>query len=100
MSQFAIFVTIKLKPGTVDAFRPLIEENAEAAVRDEADCHQFQVLTAEDDPETYFFYEVYTDAESLEKHRETPHYRKYMAAAENMIAERSIQRCDLLAAHT
>lgn len=100
MSQFAIFVTIKLKPGTADAFRPLIEKNAEAAVRDEADCHQFQVLTAEDDPETYFFFEVYTDAESLENHRETPHYRKYMAAAGDMIADRSIQRCDLLATHT
>ena len=100
MSQFAIFVTIKLKPGTADAFRPLIEKNAEAAVRDEADCHQFQVLTAEDDPETYFFFEVYTDAESLEKHRETPHYQKYMAAAGDMIADRSSQRCDLLAVHT
>ncbi len=100
MSQFAIFVTIKLKPGTADDFRPLIEENAEAAVRDEVDCLQFQVMTAEDDPETYFFYEVYTDAGSLENHRQTPHYQKYMAAAEDMIAERSIQRCDLLAAHT
>ncbi len=100
MSQFAIFVTIKLKPGTADAFRPLIEENAEAAVRGEPDCLQFQVMTAEDDPETYFFYEVYTGAESLEKHRETPHYRQYMAAAEDMIAERSIQRCDLFAAYT
>ena len=99
MSQFAIFVTIKLKHGTADAFRPLIEENAEAAVRDESDCLQFQVMTAEDDPETYFFYEVYTGAEGLEKHRETPHYQKYMAAAEDMIAERSIQRCDLLAAY-
>ncbi len=100
MSQFAIFVTIKLKPGTADDFRPLILENAEAAVRDEPDCHQFQVLTAEDDPETYFFYEVYTGAEGLENHRKTPHYQKYMAAAEDMIADRAIQRCDLLVAHT
>ena len=97
MSQFAIFVTIKLKPGTADAFRPLIEENAAAAVRDEPDCLRFDVLTAEDDPDTFFFYEVYTDAESLEKHRESPHYRKYMAAAEDMIEDRAIQRCDLLA---
>ncbi|MCH7936694.1 MAG: antibiotic biosynthesis monooxygenase [Proteobacteria bacterium] len=99
MSQFAIFVTIKLKPGTADAFQALILDNAEAAVRDEPDCLQFQVMTAEDDPETYFFYEVYTGAEGLENHRETPHYKKYMAAAEDMIAERSIQRCDLLAVY-
>jgi quinol monooxygenase YgiN len=97
VSQFAIFVTIKLKPGTADAFRPLIEENAAAAVRDEPDCHQFQVLTAEDDPDTFFFYEVYTNAEGLEKHRETPHYQKYVAATEDMIQDRAIQRCGLLA---
>ncbi len=95
MSQFAIFVTIKLKPGTADGFRPLILENAEAAVRDEPECQQFQVLTAEDDPETFYFYEVYDAASSLDHHRETPHYRKYMAAAEDMIAERAIQRCTL-----
>ena len=100
MSPFAIFVTIKLKPGRAEDFRPLIEENAEAAAQDEPDCLRFDVLTDENDPDTFFFYEVYTDAEALEKHRETPHYRKYMAAAEDMIADRSIQRCNLLAANT
>lgn len=100
MSQFAIFVTVKVKPGTADAFRPLILENAEAAFRDEPECHQFQVLTAEDDPETFFFYEVYESASSLDHHRDTPHYKKYFAAAEDMIAERSIQRCNLAQAHT
>ena len=44
MSQFAIFVTIKLKPGNTDAFRALILENAEAAIRDE------EVLRAESMP--------------------------------------------------
>jgi len=99
MSQFAIFVTIKLKPGNADAFRNLILENAEAAVRDEPECQQFQVLTDEDDPDTYFFYEVYDAASSLDHHRETPHYQKYMNAASDMIEDRAIQRCTLIAAH-
>lgn len=99
MSHFAIFVTIKLKPGMGTAFRPLILENAEAAVRDEEDCLQFQVLTAENEPDTYFFYEVYRDAGGLEKHRETPHYKKYWAAAAGMIADRSIQRCTVVVEH-
>jgi quinol monooxygenase YgiN len=96
VDNFAIFVTIKLKPGTGKAFRPLILENAESALRDEEDCLQFQVLTDEKDPDTYFFYEVYTDASALDRHRETPHYKKYMAAAGGMIADRSIQRCALI----
>jgi (4S)-4-hydroxy-5-phosphonooxypentane-2,3-dione isomerase len=96
VNRFAIFVTIKLKPGSGTTFRPLILENAEAARRDEEDCLQFQVLTDEGDPDTYFFYEVYTDAAALDAHRETPHYKKYMAAAGPMIAERAIQRCTLI----
>jgi len=96
MSQFAIFVTLKLKPGTGARFRPHILENATAAVRDEPDCHQFQVLTAEDDPDTYHFYEVYSDAAGLDRHREQPHYKKFIAATQEMIEERIIQRCSLI----
>ena len=96
MSQFAIIVTIKLKPGTSEQFRPFILENATAAVRDEPDCKQFQVLTAEDDPNTYFFYEVYRAPESLDFHREQPHYKKFIEATKDMIAERRIQRCSLI----
>ena len=97
VSKFAIFVTIKLKPGTAGDFRPLIEENAKSAVRDEPECHQIPVLTAADDPETFFFNEVYKEASSLDRHRETPHYKKYDDATQDMIAERSIQRCTLIA---
>ncbi len=97
MSQFAIFVTIKLKPGTADAFRPLIEENAEAAAQGEPDCLRLDVLRGEVVPVTFFFFEVYTNAEGLEKHRESPHYQKYNAATEDMIEDRAIQRCELLA---
>lgn len=100
MSQFAIFVTIKLKPGNAEAFRALILENAEAAIRDEDACRQFQILTDESDPDTFFFYEVYTDAAGLDYHRETPHYRKYMAATEDMIADRAIQRCGLISVNS
>ena len=100
MSQFAIFVTIKLKPGTAGDFRQLILENAEAAVRDEPECHQFQVLTDESDPETFYFYEVYSEAASLDRHRETPHFKKYDSATEDMIAERAIQRCNLISVNT
>lgn len=96
MDRFAIFVTIKLKPGSGAAFRPIILENAEASVREEETCLQFQVLTAEDDPDTYFFYEVYTNAQALESHRETAHYKKFRAGTEEMVVDRSIQRCAVI----
>ena len=96
MSRFAIFVTFKLKPGTGEAFRPHILENATAAVRDEPGCFQFQVLTAEEDPDTYHFYEVYSDPAALDSHRQQPHYLKFIEATKDMITERIIQRCSLI----
>jgi quinol monooxygenase YgiN len=92
MSQFAILVTITLKPGSAEEFKPHILANAKAAMRDEADCHQFNVLQSEDDPDTFFFYEVYTDSAALDVHRETPHYKKFFADAGHLVAERVIQR--------
>ena len=96
MSAFAIIVTVKLKPGTADAFRPLILNNAEAAVRDEPACQQFQVLCAEDAPETFIFYEVYDDAAALDSHRAQPHFKAYVEATKEMIAERTVRHCTVI----
>ena len=92
MSRFAIFVTIKLHAGKAKEFKPHILANAQAAVRDEPDCHLFHVLQSEDDPDTFFFYEVYTNAGSLDVHREQPHFKKFFEDADHMVAERTIQR--------
>lgn len=96
MNRFAIFVTLKLKPGSADAFRPFILENAKAAVRDEPECHEFHVMQAEGDADTFHFFEVYTNAASLDAHREMPHYKKYVDATKDMIVERTIQRVGVL----
>ncbi|MDD9877605.1 MAG: putative quinol monooxygenase [Magnetovibrio sp.] len=96
MTRFAIVVTLKLKPGSAEAFKPIILENATAAVRDEAECHQFHVLQSNDDPDTIMFYEVYTSAASLDAHREEPHYKKYVELAGDMIAERDIRMVTVL----
>ena len=96
MSRFAIIVTIKLQPGKVEEFKPHILANAQAAVRDEPDCHLFHVSQSEDDPDTFIFYEMYTDAASLDVHREQPHFKKFYEDANHMVADRSIQRVNVI----
>ncbi len=96
MNHFAIIVTIKLKPGTAAEFRRHILPNAAAAKRDEPDCHRFDVLAAEDDENTMFFYEEYTDASALEAHRNTPHYKAFREATDDIVLERTIQRCSVI----
>ena len=96
MAQFSIVVTIRVKPGEAGKFRGIILENAAASLRDEADCHRFDVLNYEDDPETFVFYEVYTNAAALDSHRETPHFKKFAELTGDMIAERDVKRCHLI----
>ena len=96
MTRFAIFVTLQLKPGSAEAFKPHILENAAAAPRDEPECHHFSVHQAEDDPDKFHFYEVYSNAASLDYHREQPHYKKFIAATKDMILSRDIQRLTVI----
>ncbi len=54
-------------------------------------------MTAQGDADTCHFFEAYSDAAALESHRETPHYKTFRAATDDMVVERTIQRLDLLA---
>lgn len=96
MSKFAIFVTIKVKPGKVDDFLALAHTNATAAVSVEPNCHQFRVLRNQADPDTVHFFEVYTEAASLDLHREFPHYKTYDAGTKDLILDKSIVKVDVL----
>jgi len=91
MERFAIVVTIKLKPGSAETFKPLILENAAAAVRDEPDCHLFHVLQSNEDVDTFLFYEIYTEEASLDNHRQQPHYKKFAEATKDLIESREIR---------
>ena len=96
MSKFAIFVTVKIKDGKIDDFLGHAYANATAAVRDEPNCHMFRVMRNQDDPNTFHFFEVYTEAGSLDYHRGTPHYQAYDAAVKDMIEDKQITKVDLL----
>lgn len=91
MSQYAIFVTIQLKPGLADQFRPHILKNAKAAVEKEAGCRFFSVNVAEDDPDRFHFYEVYADKASLDLHRKQPHFLEFAETTKDMVLNKMVQ---------
>jgi quinol monooxygenase YgiN len=96
MNPIAIQVTLRVHAGKGEAFVPPILANAEGARRDEPDCHDFQVFRAEDDPDVFVLFEVYTDAAALDVHRETPHYRAFQEAAGDLIAGKEVRRLEAL----
>ncbi len=82
----ALVVTIKIKPDQVEAFRAATMENARAS-RQEPGIERFDLLQDPENPVAFLLYEVYRDEAAPARHKETAHYKKWLAAAEPMMAE-------------
>jgi len=85
--SFVLQVAIRIKPDSVDAFMKKLDENARNA-RKEPGCKQFEVLVDPNDRAKIMLYEVYNDEAAFETHQQTPHFKKYVAEAVPLLAER------------
>ncbi|HEY2559805.1 MAG TPA: putative quinol monooxygenase [Caldimonas sp.] len=85
---FVLQVSISIKPENVDAFMKKLDENARNA-RMEPGCKQFEVLVDPNDRTKIMLYEVYKDEAAFEAHQQTPHFKKYIAEAVPLLADRA-----------
>jgi len=91
--MIAMWVKARIKPDQRKRFLEAIEIDAVASERDEPGCYRFNVLQDEQDPDVYYFYEVYKDQASLEAHRTMPHYATWRAAADTLDGPTQPTRC-------
>jgi len=91
--MIAIWVKARIKPAERHRFLEAIEADALGSERDEPGCHRFNVLQDEQDPNVYYFYEVYKDQAALEAHRTMPHYATWRAAADTLDGATQATRC-------
>ena len=79
------------------AFLAAMLPNAEASVREEEGCIVFDVLEAQEEPDTFYLYEIYSTPEALATHKETEHYKQTRAVVNDLISEQSVIRADVTA---
>ncbi len=79
-----LIVECNVKPEKRDEFLEVIEHDAVHSEHDEPGCLRFDVLNDLEDPNKFFFYEVYKDEDALLAHRETPHFKEFFAALPNL----------------
>ncbi|HEX3860240.1 MAG TPA: putative quinol monooxygenase [Stellaceae bacterium] len=92
--MLALWVKVRVKPEGRERFLKAIEADAIGSERDEAGCVRFNVLHDQQDPNVYYFYEVYRDEAALEAHRAAPHYAVWRAAADTLDGPTQAIRCD------
>jgi (4S)-4-hydroxy-5-phosphonooxypentane-2,3-dione isomerase len=91
--MLAMWVKVRIKPDQRKKFLDAIEVDALGSERDEPGCLRFNVLQDENDPNVYYFFEVYKDQAALEAHRAMPHYATWRAAADTLDGPTEPTRC-------
>ncbi len=77
--MFAIFISIRVKPGHMDRFLEASLDDARGSIENEPGCYRFDVLRDDSNPNLVHLYEVYQDRQAIDKHRPMPHYLKWRA---------------------
>lgn len=95
--MYCIIVKTQLKPGSREPFMKAMLANAEASVRQEPKCLVFDVLEAHEEPDTFYLYEIYTDQDALQDHKETAHYRSTRVVVNELITAQSVVRAEVAA---
>ncbi|GAB7081770.1 putative quinol monooxygenase [Megalodesulfovibrio paquesii] len=84
--MFALMVTLQIKPGKREEFLEVMMDDATNSVALESGCLQFNVIQDQEDEHTLHLYEVYASKEAFETHRAMPHFARFAAAAEVLLA--------------
>lgn len=89
--MFAVTVTLHIHPEQVDAFMPLMVQNARTSLSAEAGCGQFDICR---DGNVVFLYELYDDRAAFDAHLATAHFKAFDSATADMIATKDIKLFD------
>ena len=82
--KFSVF--LKIKPGLEDAFLAASRAN-QAGARQEPGNIRFDIFRSKENPSQFLFTEEYDSEESVNKHRETAHFLKWLETATPMMVE-------------
>jgi autoinducer 2-degrading protein len=96
MSGFVIVVDFRIKPGAMQSFRRLIDDNAKASVRDEPGCRRFDVLANGKDADRVLLYEIYDDRAAFGAHLKTQHFAVFDRESATLVADKTVMEYDLV----
>lgn len=92
----AVHVIFNIKPEFVSQFHSVILRQAHNSLTKEPWCHQFDVATQPDRPNSFFLYETYDDRDAFGKHRETEHFAEFNATITDWVESKEVGVWDIL----
>jgi len=86
LPMFIVHVFMQVKPDCLAAFREASIENARHSVQ-EPGVVRFDFIQQRDDPTQFVLAEVYRTEADIASHKRTPHYAKWQATVEELLAQ-------------
>ena len=96
MKGFVIMVDFTVKPGSMAAFRALVDANARISCRDEAGCRRFDVLAPVGEDARVVLYEIYDDRAAFAAHLASPHYAAFARDSAAHVAAKRVSELQLV----
>lgn len=94
--MYVVTVKFELHASEAANFIPLIKQNAQTSLRNEAGCRQFDICVDPENPLHVFLYEIYDDRAAFEMHLATEHFRHFEKISAPMVANKVIRLLDRL----
>merc|ERR1712048_1245075 len=73
-APFCVIVDAEVKEDRIDEFLDKMQKNAVGS-RAEPGCLRFDVVRSQENPNRFFFYEVYKSVDAVAFHKEQSHYK-------------------------
>jgi (4S)-4-hydroxy-5-phosphonooxypentane-2,3-dione isomerase len=83
-------VEIDVVPGQIENYLAAIREVGAATLKTEPGCSEFDITVSQKDPNRLFIFEVYDNADAFDTHLKSDNYKKYAAAAKDIVAKREV----------
>ena len=88
--RYVQLVDYEISPVELEKFIEALKENGAATIK-EPGCLQFDFSQSATNPNQIFIYEVYENETAVQAHRNSDHFKKYVAATKDMAVNRQIR---------
>ena len=88
--MYAVLVEFTLYPEHADAFRRRVRQQAQDSLREEPECHGFDVCVDPQRDHFVLLYEIYTDRKAFDAHLESAHFHDFEDAVRDWVSDRKV----------
>jgi (4S)-4-hydroxy-5-phosphonooxypentane-2,3-dione isomerase len=89
--MYVVTLLFSIRPTYLDRFRAAMAQQAEASLREEPGCRQFDVCYDPAAPTDCFLYEIYLDEAAFRAHLATAHFKAFTVATANWVASKQVR---------